>query len=123
MLVNDPIAQAAHALADAIARRDGAALRDLLDPDFRLRTPGGPSVDAAAFIAGTLQIPGEIVFVKLEDVKVDRAGDVALVTGVQHAQVIVDGNRVDDRRPFVDGFVRSDRGWLLKLALDLPAYA
>ncbi len=117
------IADAAHHLAAAIARRDPDAVRAVLAPGFVLRTPGGPSIDAAAFVAGLAQIPGEILFVRLEGLEVAPLDGSALVTGVQHASVRVDGKVVDDRRPFADVFVRSDDdgAWRVKLALDLPA--
>jgi hypothetical protein len=117
------ITEAAHALATAIGRRDEGAIRDTLAPDFVLRSPGGPSVDAEGFLSGIRQIPGEIVFVKLEDVHVELTDGYALVTGVQHAQLILDGATIDDRRPFVDWFLRNEGGtWQIKLALDLPSY-
>ena len=37
------------------------------------------------------QIPGYISFVRLADVEVDLCGSGAMVTGIQHAQVVVDG--------------------------------
>ena len=114
------IAEAAQALATAIERRDEAAIRNLLAPDFLLRSPGKPAADLAAFIEGIRGIPAEIVFVRLEHVEIDIAGASALATGVQHARVRVDGETLDERRPFVDWFVRTPSGrWLLQVALDL----
>ncbi len=118
---NAAITKAAHALAAAIARRDEAALRTLLTTDFALRTPGGASVDGAAFVGGIRQIPGEIQFVKLVDVHVELLDRSALVTGVQHASILLNGEEIADRRPFVDLFVQGgDGAWRVKLALDLP---
>jgi ketosteroid isomerase-like protein len=116
------VTEAAHAVAAAISRRDESALAQLLSPEFVLRSPGGPAVTLAAFVAGIRAIPGEVVFVRLENVDVDVAADSALVTGVQHAQVRVQGESFDERRPFVDWFVReADNCWRLRAALDLPA--
>jgi Domain of unknown function (DUF4440) len=50
----------------------------------------------------------------------DVSGDSAIVTGVQHAQLTIDGAVVDDRRSFVDWFVREEGDWRLRLAVDLP---
>jgi ketosteroid isomerase-like protein len=117
------VSEAAHNLANAIACCDEKAMTVLLDKDFTLRTPGGESLDAEAFISGIRNICDSIIFVKLEDLHVDLTEASALVTGVQHARVRVKGKEVDDRRPFVDLFVRgSDGAWRVKLALDLPAY-
>jgi ketosteroid isomerase-like protein len=115
------VAAAANALADAISRRDRAAVLSRLTRDFLLRTPDGPSTDADTFARAIEGIAAEIVFVRLNDLKIDLRDGVALVTGVQHAQCRVDGQIVDERRPFVDWFVRDDAGnWLVKVAVDLP---
>lgn len=118
------IIEAAHTLASAIARRDEQTVASLLAPDFALRTPGGQSLDARAFIATIRAIPGDIVFVQLHHLHVDQlqAGG-ALVTGIQHARVRLDHRELDDRRPFVDYFtLADDNTWRLQLALDLPPY-
>jgi hypothetical protein len=45
-----------------------------------------------------------------------------LVTGVQRAQVRIEGKLVEDVRPFVDWFVQSASGrWQVKVAVDLPS--
>jgi ketosteroid isomerase-like protein len=109
------------ALAAAISRRDSGALAALLDPAFQLRTPGAAPTSADAFLAGIRAIPGEILFVRLEQVEIDVSGEGALATGVQHAQVRVEAQTIDDRKPFVDWFVKDASGaWKLRVALDLP---
>jgi hypothetical protein len=49
------------------------------------------------------------------------SGDAAIVTGVQQAQLKIDGAVVIDRRPFVDWFVKEAGDWRLRVAVDLPA--
>jgi hypothetical protein len=110
-----------HRIAAAIAARDTAALRGVLAPGFVHRTHGGERSDAEVFLQRLAQIPGEIAFVHLERLVVDAASDWALVTGVQHARVIVDGASIDDRRGFVDWFVKHDNEWRIQAAVDLPA--
>jgi ketosteroid isomerase-like protein len=117
----DQIIEASEHMATAIARRDVSAIRALLAPSFIHRTIGGPTTDLDAFIRGIEQIPGDIVFVRLEQLEVDVAGSGALVTGVQHAQVRIDGKLVDDRRSFVDWFVKDSGYWRIRVAVDLPA--
>src|SRR5213593_1291276 len=90
----DRVTEASWIMANAIAQRDLVVIRDLLAEDFVHRTPGGAGVPADAFIRAIEQIPGEIVFVKLEQLEIDIAGHGALVTGIQHAQVRVDGTIV-----------------------------
>src|SRR5262245_5777412 len=108
------------AMASAIAARDVQTLAGFLAPGFVHRAPGGPSSERAAFLEEIAGIPGEIAFVRIETLEVDVAADGALVTGVQHAQVTVDGTVYDDRRAFVDFFVRVQGAWRLQVAVDLP---
>ena len=83
------------------------------------RRLGGEGSGAEAFLQGVAQIPGEIVFVKIEGLRVDVAGDSAIVSGIQKAQVTVEGNVIDDPRAFVDMFVRLEGEWRLRVAIDL----
>jgi ketosteroid isomerase-like protein len=118
--MDDPL-QVSQQIADAIARRDTAAIAGLLSADFVYRAPGGPSVPSDAFLRGIAEIPGEINFVKLEALQMDIVHDsAALVTGIQHARVTVDGQVIDDRRAFVDLFERTAHGWRIRTAVDLP---
>ena len=52
---------------------------------------------------------------------VDLSGGSAVATGIQHARVQLEGQTIDERRPFVDWFVKLDGEWRLRLAVDLPA--
>jgi ketosteroid isomerase-like protein len=114
------VAEAAEQIAAAIARRDLPAIRGLMAPDFVHRTHGGAGVDAEAFVRGIEQIPGEIVLVRLEQMEIDVCTSGALVTGVQHARVLIDGQVVEDRRRFVDWFVKYGGGWRIQAAVDMP---
>lgn len=113
------IREASHVIASALGRRDTALLAEMLAPGFVYRGDAG-AVDAGAFLDGITNIPGDIAFVRLERLAVDVTADAAFVTGVQHAQVVVNGQRIDDRRGFADFFVRVDGRWLLRAASDLP---
>ncbi len=120
--MNDPkdIRAAAVQIAAAIGRRDLQAVRALLAPGFVHRTHGGAAVDADGFLRGIEQIPGEILLVTLERCDIDVSPTGALVTGVQLAQVRVDGQVVDDRRGFVDWFVKHENSWRIQAAVDFP---
>jgi hypothetical protein len=107
-------------LAAAIARRDAAAIRGMLVKGFVHRTPGGDATGVDAFLGGILQIPGDILFVKVDQLTVDLSGDSAIVTGIQQAQLKIDGAVVIDRRGFIDWFVREGDEWRLRLAVDIP---
>lgn len=92
----------------------------MLAPDFVLRTPGADPTSAADFLAGIRALPAEIVFVRLEELEIDVHDSAAIATGIQHARVVVDGEQVDDRKPFVDWFVKHAGQWKLRVALNLP---
>lgn len=117
------VTAAAHRIADAIAQRDLATIRALLSAEFTHRTPGRQPADADLFLRGIEQIPGEIAFVRLEQLEVDMSDTAALVTGIQHAQVRLDGEVIDDRRTFVDWFVKEGGEWRIRVALDGPGPA
>jgi hypothetical protein len=93
----------------------------VLAPGFVHRTHGGSvASDAASFLQAIEQIPGEIIFVRLEEIQIDECPSGALVTGIQHAQVVVDGDVINDRRGFVDWFIRHAGEWRIQAAVDLP---
>jgi ketosteroid isomerase-like protein len=116
----DEVREAARQLATAIGRRDQSAIREWLAPGFVHRALGGDRADAAAFFEAIAQIPGDIMSVTLEQIVVDPTPSGALVTGVQHAEVVLDGQVVQDRRAFVDWFVKHDGRWRIQAAVDLP---
>ena len=118
MDTTDEIAEVASKVAAAIARRDTVALRALVAPGFVHRSHGGERSDTDAFMTGVEQIPGEIKFVRLEQLTIDVFGTSAAATGVQRAQVVVDGQVIDDARRFVDWFVQQDGEWRIQAAVD-----
>lgn len=108
-------------IADAIARKDADAIVGYLAPGFLHRSPGGEARGPDGFAQAIREIPGEILFVRLDAVEIDISEAGALVSGVQHAQVRIDGANIDDRRAFVDWFVKHQGEWRLRVAVDLPA--
>ena len=108
-------------LAAAIARRDVAAVRGFLVEGFVQRPAGGDAVDAETFLANISRIPGDILFVKVEQLTVDIWDNSAIVTGIQQARLEIDGSVVNDRRAFVDWFVKDAGDWKLRTAVDLAA--
>ena len=114
------VIKAATEIAEAIALRDVDALAVHLAPGFVHRVPGGATTDAATFLSGIRQIPGDISFVRLEHLEVEVSEGSAMVSGIQHAQVRIDGQAIDDRRAFVDWFVKSSGTWRLRMAIEPP---
>ena len=108
------------AIADAIGARDVARLGTLLSADFVHRKAGAGATGEAAFLAAIERIPGEIVSVNLARIEIDMAGDSALVTGIQHARVRLDGELIEDTRPFVDWLIKESGEWRVRAAVELP---
>jgi len=115
---HDELVGRSEALAAAIGRRDVAALRGFLAPGFVHRSPAGDATEVEAFLAGITRIPGDIMFVKVEQLTTDVAGDHAIVTGIQRAQLKVNDAVIVDRRRFVDLFVREAGEWRVRVAVD-----
>ena len=107
-------------IAAAIGARDVDRIAALLAPGFVHRAEDGTVSDAAAFVQAIRDIPGEILAIGLERVDVDVDGDAAMVSGVQFAQVRIEGQTIDDRRAFADFFVRAGGVWKLRSAADFP---
>src|SRR5690242_16218000 len=104
------ITAAATELAEAIGRKDAAALDRLLAPGFQLRAPGGRSTPRDAFIRAVCEIPAEVLAVTLTDLEIDIANGSALVSGQQHARCRFHGEVIVEVRPFVDWFERTPDG-------------
>jgi ketosteroid isomerase-like protein len=122
--MDDPerVRRLAGAIADAIAQKDGDRMAAFLASGFVHRSPGGSNQDAVAFVQAIRAIPVEILFVRLVALEIDVVSESgALATGIQHARVRIDGADVDDRRAFVDWFVKVEDEWRLRVAVDLPA--
>jgi len=102
------ITASATELAEAIGRKDAAALDRLLAPDFRLRAPGGRSTRRDAFIRAVCEIPAEVLSVTLTDLEIDLGDGSALVSGQQHARCRFHGE-VISRGPAVRRLVPADR--------------
>ena len=118
-VARDEVLELSHRIAEAIGRRDVAWLSGVLAPGFVQRTPAGATNDATAFLRAIEGIEANILFVRLEKVDVDVQGDGALATGIQLARVRVQGEEVEDRRGFVDWFVKVGGSWRLQVAVDL----
>ena len=121
MTDREALLDSAHRMAAAIGRRDRAAVHALLAPGFVQRSIGGFAADADEFLAALDQIPGEILSINVGSLDVDIDGDVAIVTGIQHARVRLDGNVVEDKRPFVDWMVKHNGDWRFRAAIDIPS--
>lgn len=110
---------------DAIRRKDIEAINRHLADDFVHRTPGEEGdAQRGEFLNGLAEMPFKILSVRGERLKVSVYGDVAVLTGVQHARVELEtGREASNSVAFTDVFVRRGGRWLMTLAygVELPA--
>jgi len=107
----------------ALKAKDAPRFGKLLSDDFVYRAPGQPDVDRAAFLKGIAALPGEVLEIDGDGVKVALRGDSALVTGVQRVKLkLPDGQVVSAATAFSDLFVKRGGRWLLAAAfgVELP---
>ena len=121
MSESERVHRVAIAIAEAIGRKDAETVAAYLAPGFIQRSPGEEARDRDSFLATVRQIPVEILSVRLEAIEIDVSDAGALATGIQHAQVRIDGAVVDDRRGFVDWFVKHEGEWRVRVAVDLQS--
>ena len=108
---------------DAIRDKDAKALGHMLTDDFVYRTQDA-EVGRADFLKGVAGLPGRILSVEGENLRVNVYGDTAVLTGVQRARVRTeDGAEQTGANAFTDIFVRRRGRWRLALAhgVELPA--
>ena len=74
-----------HDVFDAIRRKDVVLLGQFLADDFVQRGSDGSESGKESFLSGIETMPLEVMSVKGEHLRVSVYGDVAVVTGVQHA--------------------------------------
>jgi ketosteroid isomerase-like protein len=110
---------------DAIRSKDVRALGRVLADDFVYRAPGS-EVNRADFLKGVASLPGRILSVEGEDLRVSVYGETAVLTGVQRSRVRTDdGAEHSSVVAFTDVFVKRRGRWRLALAygVELPAGA
>lgn len=107
---------------DAIRAKDAKALERVLAADFVYRTPAA-ELSRAEFLQNVTQLPGRILSVEGEGLRVSVYGDTAVLTGVQRARVRTDdGAEHASTVAFTDFFVKERGRWRLSLAygVELP---
>ena len=107
----------------AIKDKDAVRLSHLLTNDFVYRSPGNADATKAEFLANIQALSLEILTVWADEMKVSVYGKMAVLTGVQKAQVrSADGGEIVGTTVFTDIFVRRRGRWLLALAygVELP---
>lgn len=101
----------------ALQSRDRKAFEHLLAEDFIGRSPGQSNQDRTEFIDTLTSFLAQVRSVKSENLEVHVWGTIAVVTGVQLAQVqLADGQVNENKIAITNVFQQQDGRWLLKLA-------
>jgi ketosteroid isomerase-like protein len=102
---------------EAIRNKDRAALERILADDFLYRSPGAEDVNKIEFIKIASALPVRIKEVWGEGLQANIYGEVAVLTGLQHARVETeDSEEVISSVAFTDIFVKSEGEWKMALA-------
>ena len=101
----------------ALQSKDRKAFERLLADDFVGRSPGQSNQDRTAFIDTLTGFPVQVRSVGSDNLEVHVFGIVAVVTGVQVAQLeLADGQVKENRIAITNVFQRQEKHWLLKFA-------
>lgn len=104
---------------DAICHKDAERFGGHLAEDFVYRKADGSETLREEFLRNIAALPVDILSVRGEHEKVSVYGDVAVLTGVQHAAYRQQDAEGVSSSAFADVFVRRDGRWLLVLGYEM----
>ena len=117
---NDPRSAVGHAQEQfwiALENKDRQAFEQILSEDFVARSPGEANQDRAAFIGTLTSFPGQVRSIQSDDLEVHVWGDIAVVTGMQIAQIeLANGQYQTNRIAITNIFQAQQDRWVMKLA-------
>ncbi len=119
----DEFTRVSHVILDAIVTRNARTLDACLADDFVSLAPGGGRQRKHEFIQAITEAAFDVTSASFEGLEIETFGDVAVVVGIQRAEVrLPSGVQVTSRAAFTDVFVRQGGGWRLRVAqaTDLP---
>lgn len=109
--------QLSRELIEAFRARDREAMERILADDFRHVDAGGTEVDRERFVQAMIGAEWKILSIDFERIEVHEIDELAVVTGIQTAEVALpDGTAATSRGAFTDLFTRVDGRWRLRLA-------
>lgn len=111
------VRQAQQQFWNALQNKDKQAFEYLVADDFIQRSPGQPNQDRTAFINTLTSFPGRVRSVGSDDLEVHIWGEIAVVTGVQLAEIELANGQVILNRIAITNIFKEQQGrWVLKLA-------
>jgi ketosteroid isomerase-like protein len=107
----------------ALENKDADLFEQILADDFVSRSPGQPNQTRAAFITTLTSFPASVLAVEADDLEIHIFGDLAVLTGVQVAQLrLPNGNAATNRLMITNIFRKRPDQWAMVLthAVELP---
>lgn len=102
---------------EALQSRDRKAFESLLAEDFIERSPGHPNQNRSEFINTLTSFSVQVRSVGSDNLEVHVFGTIAVVTGLQVAQLeFADGQVKENRIAITNIFQQQGGRWLMKLA-------
>ena len=101
----------------ALQKKDRQAFEHLLADDFVSRSPGQTNQDRTAFIDTLTSFPAQVRSVGSDNLEVQVWGEIAVVTGVQSAQIELADGQVRANQIAITNVLQWQQGrWIMKLA-------
>jgi ketosteroid isomerase-like protein len=102
---------------EGLQNKDASILNEIIAEDFVLRTPNEPNQNKTEFIESLLRAPIRVHSIGSDDLQAHIFASVAVITGVQSAQIeLPDARVIADRIAITNVLQQRDGRWLIKLA-------
>lgn len=104
-----------------LQHKDAQEFERILAVDFIARSPGQPNQNRMEFINTLTGFPAQVRSVGSDNLEVHVLGTVAVVTGVQVAQIeLTNGQLKENRIAITNIFLQRAGRWILRLAHAVP---
>ena len=101
----------------ALQDKNQPALEKLLADDFIARSPNQIDQTRPTFIDTLISFPGKVLTIGSDNLEVHLFGDMAVVTGVQVAQIqLINGQIVSDTIAITNILQKQDSQWQMRLS-------
>ena len=101
----------------ALQSKDRTAMEKLLSDDFLARSPNQPNQGRAEFIDSLTGFPAQVRSIESDNLEIHIWGDLAVVTGVQSAEIdLADGQVRMNRIAITNVFQHQQGQWKMKLS-------
>jgi hypothetical protein len=117
LMTSDTIIHVQHRFWAALQHKNRAEFEEILAPDFVSRSPAQANEDREAFINTLTSFPMKVLSVGSDNLEVHVFEDVAVISGVQTAQIELPDGKVVPNVIAITNILQQQGGkWLMKLA-------